>query len=616
MQDLHKNRYKIFIGVFLLFYTIYLLRVGFIQLNGNQYERKAINNALNKITLYPSRSVIYDRNNKILVKNFLMYDLFAFPKELDSANRTLICNILEIDSLTYSQTLETVWIKSKKRRKNNAYDRSALFYPNLTEKQYILLRENLYRLRGFYIEPRTDRSYNINGGAHSIGYLGEASEQLIQEEPYYQPGDLVGITGMEKYYEPIFRGIKGIKTVWQDRTYRERGAVNNDSFNIPAISGPDVISTLSLDLQKYAEELFVGKRGSIVAIEPQTGEVLTFVNKPDFDPNKLVGRDRNREFRKMLIDPKKPLYNRAVKGVYPPGSTVKTVLALIGLQEGIIQPSSTKWCAGGYHMGSIVVGCHGHPSPLDVEGSIQISCNAYYCDLFRQIIDHPKYENTHAGYQVLEKYWRSFGLGSPTGIDLLGEAGGNIPTVEKLAKRHGKKWRSSQIVSLGIGQGEILLTPLQLANVAAIIANRGFYIKPHLVKKIKGFENKSWAQEFTEKHLIPIDKTHFETVISGMSKVLLPGGTANGTGIKGIEICGKTGTAQNPHGKDHSLFISFAPRENPKIAVAVIVENAGFGSTYAAPISNLIIEKYLRPDSISAAPHLYERLIHSKLENL
>jgi penicillin-binding protein 2 len=614
MQDLNKNRFKIFIGVISFAFVIYILKIASLQLYGDQYERKAINNALNKITLYPSRSVIYDRNNEIIVKNFLLYDLFAFPKELDSTNRNIICDILEIDTLEYERVLLNAWIQSKKRRKNNAYDRSALFYANLNERQYSLLRENLYRLRGFYIEPRTDRSYNVTGGAHAIGYLGEVSEELIQDDPYYQPGDLVGITGIEKFYEPIFRGIKGTKTVWQDRTYRERGEVNNDSFNIPATAGPDVVSTLDIKLQRYAEELFVGKRGSIVAIEPQTGEVLVFLNKPDFDPNKLVGKDRNREFRKMLVDPKKPLYNRAVKGVYPPGSTVKTVLALIGLQEGIIQPESRKWCSGGYHMGSITVGCHGHPSPLDVEGSIQISCNAYYCDLFREIIDHPKYGHVHEGYKVLERHWRSFGLGSPTGIDLMGESNGNIPSVEKLAKRHGKKWRSSQVVSLGIGQGEILLTPLQLANVAAIIANRGYYLKPHLIRTINKEIDQKWLSQFTKRFYTKIDPQHFETVISGMSKVLTPGGTANGTGIKGIEICGKTGTAQNPHGKDHSLFIAFAPRVNPKIAVAVIVENAGFGSTYAAPISNLVIEKYLKPDTLTSVPHLLDRLKSSHLE--
>jgi len=614
MQDLNKNRFKVFIGLFILFYCLYLFRVGSLQLMGNSYEIRAINNALNKITLYPSRSVIYDRNGNIIAKSFIVYDLFAFPKDLDIANRKFICEVLEIDSNKYEKILLETWIKSRKRRKNNAYDRSALFYSNLSEKQYTILRENLYRLRGFYVEPRTDRTYAIQGGAHAIGYLGEADESLLKKDDYYQPGDLVGITGIEKYYEDIFRGSKGVKTVWQDRTYQERGEMNNDSFKISAISGPDVISTIDLNLQKYAELLFQGKRGSIVAIEPKTGEILVFVNKPDFDPNELVGKERNRAFRKMLIDPKKPLYNRAVKGVYPPGSTVKTVLALIGLQEGIIVPSSRKGCAGGYHMGRIVIGCHGHPGPLDVEGSIQISCNSYYCDLFRQIIDHPKYGNTHDGYRVLEKHWRSFGLGNPTGIDLFGEAKGNIPTVERLVKRHGKKWRSSQIVSLGIGQGEILLTPLQLANVAAIIANRGYYFTPHLVKSIQDYSDTSWLRKFTQIRRTTINPKYFETVIEGMSKVMQPGGTGNGTGIPGIDICGKTGTAQNPHGKDHSLFISFAPRYNPKIAVAVIVENAGFGSTYAAPISNLVIEKYLYPDTSTRVPYLLERIKNSVLE--
>lgn len=614
MQDLYKSRFRTFIGIIVFFFLLYLGKVSSLQLSGNRYEQKAIGNALNKITLYPARSIIYDRNHKIIAKNFVMYDLFAFPRKIDSSNREFICDVLNIDSSKYEELLLNTWIKSRKRRKNNAYDRSALFYSNLTEKQHAIIRENLFRLNGFYIEPRTDRSYNINGAAHALGYLGEAQDYLLKENSYYQPGDLVGITGIEKYYETIFRGAKGIKTVWQDRTYKERGEVNADSFNIPAVSGPDVFSTIDIELQKYASQLLNGKRGSVVAIEPGTGEILAFVNKPDYNPNELVGKNRNRAFRNMLVDPKKPLYNRAVKGVYPPGSTVKTVLALIGLQEGVISPYSRKGCSYGYHMGSITIGCHGHQSPLDLEGSIQNSCNSYYCQLFREIIDNPKYGDVHKGYAQLEKHWRSFGLGDPTGLDMIGESSGNIPTVESLARRHGKRWRSSMVVSLGIGQGEILLTPLQLANVAAILANRGHYIRPHLISSIMGHKDSSWQRKYTEVLHTTIDKKHFIPIIEGMSKVPKAGGTAYGTNIEGLEICGKTGTAQNPHGKDHSLFIAFAPKDNPKIAIATIVENGGFGSTYAAPICNLMIEKYLRPDTTTSRPYMEDRILKAVLE--
>jgi penicillin-binding protein 2 len=614
MIDIHKQRYKTFIVLFVVFFLIFLYRIASLQLFNTEYEQKAINNALNKITLYPARSVIYDRNKKIIAKNLVMYDLFIFPREIEPKNRDFLCEVLEIDTAQYNSLLLESWIKSKKRQKNNSYNHSALFYSNLTERQYTVIRENLYRLKGFYIEPRTDRSYEIIGGAHAFGYLGEASEDLLKNDPYYQPGDLVGITGIEKYYEPYMRGRKGIRTVWQDRTYRERGVVNDDSFNYPAIAGPDFISSMDLELQQYAEKLLSGKRGSVVAIEPGSGEVLAFVNKPDYNPNDLIGQGRNKEFRKMLIDPKKPLYNRAVKGVYPPGSTVKTVLALIGLQEGVIVPESRKGCGGGYRMGSITVGCHPHGGPLDVEGSIQISCNTYYCALFREIIDNPKYANVQKGYEQLAKHWRSFGLGEPTGIDLLGESGGNIPSVEQLNRRHGPKWRSSMVISLGIGQGEILLTPLQLANVAAILANRGYYYTPHIVKSINGIRDVEWQKQFKTKHQTSIDRIHYETVVAGMSKVMQPGGTAFAASVNDIEICGKTGTAQNPHGKDHSLFIAFAPKDNPKIAIAVIVENGGFGATYAAPIATLMIEKYLKHPQTSSKTAMEKRILETVLE--
>ncbi len=615
MQDLYKNRYSVFIIAIIIVFSIFIVKIGSLQLGDNSYEEKAVNNALNKITLYPARSVIFDRNGKIIVKNYAIYDLYIFPKDFDQINTPFMCSVLEIDTAKFNTLFTDAILRSKKRQKNNAFNKSALFYSNLTIKQYTVIRENLFRLKGLFIEPRSDRSYEIVGGAHALGYLGEASESLLKTDAYYQPGDLVGITGIEKYYELWMRGVKGIKTVWQDRTYKERGLVKDDSFNFPAQSGPNVISTLDIELQKFAELLLSGKRGSVVAIEPNSGEVLAFVNKPDFNPNDLIGQNRGKSFRSMLIDPKKPLYNRAVKGVYPPGSTIKTVLALIGLQEGVIEPSSTYGCSGGYRMGSIVVGCHPHGGPLDVVGSIRISCNSYYCNLFRNIIDNPKYNDVKIGYAQLEKHWRSFGLGSPTGIDLLGESGGNIPTVGQLNRRHGDRWRSSMIVSLGIGQGEILLTPLQLANIAGILANRGYYISPHLVKNIEGVKDADWIRKYRTKHYTTIDKVHFETVVQGMSEVFKPGGTAWGTGITDIEICGKTGTAQNTHGKDHSLFIAFAPKDNPKIAIAVIIENGGFGATYAAPIANLLIERYLNPGKPSSKTAMETRMLTTVLEH-
>ena len=371
---------------------------------------------------------------------------------------------------------------------------------------------------------------------------------------------------------------------------------------------------MDIELQNYARLLLNGKRGSIVAIEPTTGEILAFVNYPDYDPNTLVGRSRAESFKALLTDPVKPLYNRAVKGVYPPGSTFKTVMAAIALQEGVLVPHSTHGCGGGYRLGNIRVGCHPHGGPLDVEGSLQISCNSYYCQVFRDVIDNPKYGNVKNGYAALEKHLRSFGLGSPLGVDLMGESRGNIPSVNQLNKRHGKSWKSSTVISLSIGQGEILLTPIQIANTAAIMANRGWYITPHLIKKIDGVQDTAWQRKYTFKHYTTVDRVHFETVVKGMSKVTLPGGTAIGTGIPDIEICAKTGTAQNPHGKDHSVYMAFAPMDNPKIAIAVIVENGGYGATYAGPIANLIIERYLHPGQETKKPDMEKRMLESKIQ--
>ena len=375
-----------------------------------------------------------------------------------------------------------------------------------------------------------------------------------------------------------------------------------------------MISSLDFELQEYGRLLLNGKKGSIVAIEPKSGEVLAFINNPDYDPNTMVGRDRAKTFKTLLLDPQKPLYNRAVKGVYPPGSTFKTVMALIAMQEGVLTPETTHGCNGGYRLGSIRVGCHPHGGPLDLRGSVRISCNSYYCQVFRDIIDNPKYNDVKVGYAALEKHLRSFGLGSPLNIDLLGESKGNIPSVGQLDRRHGDRWKSSTIISLSIGQGEILLTPLQMCNTAAILANRGWYYSPHLIKRIEGYSDTAWDRKFKIKHFTTVDPRYFQYVIDGMSDVTKPGGTANGTGIEGIEICAKTGTAQNPHGKDHSIYIAFAPKDNPKIAIAVLVENGGFGATWAAPIANLMIEKYINGTAESSKPAMEERIKTSTIQ--
>ncbi len=608
MSTQSSNRRLVYIILFVVIALVYLGKIFSLQILNKQYEQRAVNNALNKITLYPARSIIYDRNGKLMVYNIAIFDLLVFPKEVKNLDTNEFCTILGITRDEFKSRMKVSLANAQKRQKNNAYNKSAVFMANLSKNQYAALQENLYRFNGFYIEPKTDRLYAVKGGAHVLGYLGEISEKFLKDDPtYYRPGDLVGITGIEKTYEKYIRGTKGIRTVWQDRTYVERGVVKDNEFNYPAEAGPDVYSSIDFDLQEFGEKLLSNKRGSIVAIEPSTGEVLALVNKPDYDPNMLVGETRAKEFKALVTDPRKPLYNRAIKGTYPPGSTFKTVMAAIGLQEGVLQPSTMHGCFGGYHLGSLTVGCHPHGSPLDLKGAITISCNAYFCQVFRDIIDNPGYTNVKSGYASLEKHLRSFGLGSPLGIDLPGENGGNVPSLKQLDRRHGSSWKSSMIISLAIGQGEILLTPLQMANCAAIIANHGYYFIPHLVRGIG--QKKDIPEQYRTKHFTTVDTGQFEKVISGMAMVTKPGGTAWGTGIPGIEICGKTGTAQNPHGKDHSLFIAFAPRDHPKIAIAVIVENGGYGATWAAPISNLMIEHYLNKGKETQAPGLLDQML-------
>lgn len=605
-MDLHRNRKFVYLGLFSLVALVYLIQIFRLQILDDHYEQKAINNALNKIPIYPDRSIIYDRNGKLLVHNIAMYDLIVFPAKAKGIDTAQFCEIMKISGEDYHKYMATARENSKKRQKNNVFNGSAVFMSNLSKEQYSAIQENLYRFPGFSVEPKTDRLYAVKGGAHMLGYLGEASKKLLAKDPYYRPGDLVGVTGIEHTYEAYIRGIKGVKTVWQDRTYTERGEAKDNEFNSPAQAGPDFYSSIDFDLQEFGESLLANKRGSVVAIEPSTGEILALINKPDYDPNLLVGEARARSFRQLLIDPKKPLYNRAIKGVYPPGSTFKTVMALIGCQEGVLKPSTTHGCSGGYHLGSLTVGCHPHPSPTDLKGSIGISCNAYYCQLFRDIIDNPRYPNVKTGYAALEKHLRSFGLGSKLGVDLPGENKGNVPTIKQLDKRHGKSWKSSMIISLAIGQGEILLTPMQMANCAAIIANKGWFITPHLVKGIG--VKKYLPDEFKKKHYTTVSELYYDWIINGMEMVTKPGGTAFGTGINDIVICSKTGTAQNPHGQDHSLYIAFAPREKPKIAIAVIVENGGYGATWAAPIANLMIENYLNRGKEPQRPDMLERI--------
>jgi penicillin-binding protein 2 len=601
------NRLYVLIGVLFLIGIIFVSRLFYLQIvdTSNYYKAQAYGS--NDITIYPSRGTIVDRFGKLMVYNDAAYDLMVVPRKAVHVDKEFLCKELGIDTIEYNKRL-------KKASRYNPREPSVL-YKNLSFKLYVRLNEIIHNFPAFYIETKIDRRYNIKGAAHLLGYMGEVSEKQLQNDKYYKPGDIKGITGIEKSYEFYLRGKKGRKVVLVDKFSKQQGSFANGKFDSVPIPGMNIISSIDIDLQEFGELLIANKTGSIVAIEPSTGEVLSIVNNPNYDPNLLVGQTRNKNFRSLLLDPSKPLFNRALKAPYPPGSTFKTIQALIGLQEGVLYPETRYPCHGGYRMGSIKVGCHAHASPLDLKSSITKSCNAYYCHVYRSILDNPAYPSVQDAYVKWTQYLSSFGIGVKTGIDLPEESKGIIKPTQYFERVFGKNWRSSNVISMSIGQGEVGLTPLQMANLAAIIANKGFFYTPHVVRSIG--DDRFLPSEFKEKRFTMVEAKYFDTIIAGMAKVCLPGGTASHTSIDGIEICAKTGTAQNPHGKDHSVFIAFAPRENPKIAICVIIENGGFGASYAAPIANLMIERYLSKDRSqpSSKPEMLKRMLNANLNN-
>jgi penicillin-binding protein 2 len=599
------RRLYVFITVLILIGLIFSTRLFFLQIVDTSNYYKAQSYGSNEITIYPARGTIVDRNGKLMVFNDAIYDLMVVPEKAKNFNKALLCEELLLDTVEFNRRL-------KKASRYNPREASVI-YKNLPFNLYTRLQEILYEYPAFYIETKIDRRYNINGAAHLLGYMGEVSERQLEEDKYYKPGDIRGETGIEKAYEFYLRGKKGRKVVLVDKFSKQQGSFAGGKFDSLPVAGQNIISAIDLDLQQFGEELLRNKIGSIVAIEPATGEVLAIVNSPNYDPNLMVGQQRNKNFSSLLLDPRKPLFNRALKSPYPPGSTFKTVQALIGLEEGVLHPDTKYPCHGGYHMGSITVGCHPHASPLDLERSIAQSCNAYYCNVYRSIIDNPKYASVQDGYTQWTKYLNSFGLGLKTGIDLPEESSGIVKKSSYFEKIFGKNWRSSNVISLSIGQGEVGLTPLQMANVAAAIANRGFYYTPHVVRSIG--DQHFLPDEFKIRKNTMVHSQYFDSVIAGMARVCLPGGTAWRASIPDIEICGKTGTAQNPHGAHHSLFIAFAPRDKPKIAICVVVENGGAGAVYAAPIATLMIERYLATDKTlpSKKPDMLKHMLESNL---
>ncbi|MDQ3141538.1 MAG: penicillin-binding transpeptidase domain-containing protein [Bacteroidota bacterium] len=612
MTEEKTDKYQIIYIVIILVTALLIFNLAKLQLFDPYYSRKASATTLNQNTIYPSRGLFYDRNGKLLVINYPAYDLFVtykdVPKHFDT---TSFCSLLNITKQKFIENLNKDWSSGK-------YSKSIpfIFLKNIDSKTFLKFSENLYAFKGFYPELRSVREYPEPHGANFLGYTSEVTKSDIENaNGLYQLGDYIGCAGLEKEYEESIRGNKGVQFVLKDNLGREVGPFENGNHDKNAISGLDVMVSIDMDLQQYGEALMKNKVGSIVAIEPSTGEILCLVSAPSYDPNLLsIHPERGKAYAWLLRDSLKPLFDRSASAKYPPGSIFKPILALIALQEKVLFQNTSYNCKGAYYYKTVSYGCHIHPYTSNLTLALQHSCNSYFIQSFRDLIEKDGFTKPNIGLDLLVKYLGYFGLGKPLYSDVATENGGFIPTSDYYTRIYKTdQWRSTYIVSVGIGQGELQLTTLQMANLAVAIANRGYFYTPHLIRAYKD-PTIPIPEKYLTKNKIPIDAKYFVPVIEGM-QLAVSSGTATLAYHPEIEICGKTGTSQNPHGEDHSVFFAFAPKINPKIAIAVYVENAGWGGSIAAPIASLMIEKYLR-DSVTRTyleEKMFEKdLIHKK----
>ncbi len=580
---IYADRKIVIITTFVVIGFIYLVRLFYIQVIDRSYTLSANNNVLRYVTQFPARGLIYDRNGKLLLYNEAVYDLMVIPRQVKDIDTAEICRLLDITIDGFKERM--------KRAKDYSPMLASAFEKQISKETYGYIEEKLYRFSGFFVVPRTLRKYPMSIGAHLLGYIGEVTPAQVEKLPYYNQGDYIGISGIERTYEKDLRGVKGLKIRMVDVFNRDVGAFENGRYDTAAVMGSDLYTGIDAELQAYGEKLMKNKRGSVVAIDPKTGEILAFLSSPGYDPNLLVGRVRGKNYAELNNDPIKPLYNRANMGQNPPGSTFKMANDLVGLQLGVINKETRFSCQG---PGSSPIKCtHNHVSPLDVYMAIQQSCNPFHWQVFKAIMSDPDYANTKQRYDVWRAHLMSMGFGRKLNTDLSFELKGNLPPSEVFDKIYGKDhWTSMTIRSLSIGQGEVLTTPLQLVNYAAMVANRGFFYPPHVVRAVGNEKNKTKFS--TKKNVATINPEYLDIIIQGMTEVFAGAhGTARAYKIDSITMAGKTGTAQTSSGKDNSNFIAFAPVESPQIAICVIVEEAGYGATWAAPIASLMIEKYL-----------------------
>lgn len=583
-----ENRKYVIGGVAFAIVTIYIIRLFVLQIMSDDYRRSADSNAFLRKIDYPSRGVITDRNGKLLVYNEPSYDLMVIMNEQRGHIDTLeFCNTLGITPEFYAQRMEDI----KDRSKNPGYSRftQQMFMSQITEKEFAIFQEKMFRFPGFYVQRRSIRQYQYPYAAHVLGDVAEVSPSDIEQDDYYQAGDYIGKLGVEKSYEKYLRGEKGVQILLRDAHGRIKGRYNNGAYDRKPIAGKDLTLSLDIELQALGERLLQGKIGSIVAIEPSTGEVLCMVSSPTYDPRQMSGRNRGKNHTALQRNVWKPLLNRSIMGQYPPGSTFKTSQALTYMTEGIITPSTYYPCHHGFQFKSLHVGCHGHSSPIALTDALSTSCNGYFCwGLYHMIGRKSKYGSVQNAMNTWRDYMVSMGFGYKLGIDLPGEKRGLIPNADFYDNAYHGSWNGLTVISISIGQGEVNLTPLQIANLGATIANRGYYIVPHVVKKVKG---EPLDSVFTSRHYTKANRRAYDYVVAGMRSSVIKG-TCKAANRADYLVCGKTGTAQN-RGQDHSVFMGFAPMDNPKIAIAVYVENGGFGADYGVPIGALMMEKYI-----------------------
>jgi len=586
----------------ILIIVVYIVRLFTLQLMSDDYKQRADSNALMRRIQFPARGTITDRNGTLLVYNQPAYDIMVVMQEQLGVDTLDLCNSLGIDVDWYKRRM----VEIKDRNRNPGYSpyTQQLFMSQLSVEEFSVFQEKLFHFPGFYIQKRSIRQYTYPYAAHILGDVGEVNPKDIENDDYYRSGDYIGTQGVERSYERQLRGIKGSEILLRDVHGRIKGRYQNGKYDVKPIPGKNLTLSIDLELQKLGEHLMEGKLGSIVAIEPSTGEILCMVTSPTYDPRCLVGRQRGKRHKELSRDPMKPLLNRAIMGTYPPGSTFKTSQALTFLQEGIINPDTRYPCSHGFHYGRLKVGCHGHGSPLSLVPAIATSCNGYFCwGLFHMLGNRTHYHSTQEAMNTWRDYMVSMGFGYPLGVDLPYESRGMIPNAEYYDSHLGTSWSGLTVISISIGQGEVTLTPLQIANLGATIANRGWYITPHVVKEV---QDDTLASKYSKKHFTKVSRIHYETVCEGMENAV-KGGTCRTAYTSQYITCGKTGTAQNA-GHDHSVFMGFAPRDNPKIAIAVYVENGGWGATYGVPIGALMMEQFINGHLSEFSEHKAEGL--------